>query len=586
MKVSRFIFELARKYPWLVALNIILMVATALLEGAALFSLAPVVDSLMSQGMETASPLTKKMVSMLTQVGLAINIWTLVGVVVLLNALRAGLHILVTYSILRTKYAVLSDLIGEALSAFFSARWHFFSSSRKGTLLNTVTRELETIGNSLGTIGLFFSNSILLVLYLVVPFFLSWQVTLFAAGAGALCAWPFGVLGRVTYRLGRQNTETANKMMSIMEESLGAAKTILGFGNQSKNLAEFRSAFRAHAAITIKSQTLTLSMQDLYQPLGIMVLFGSLGVAHGVAVPLSETAVLLYSLMKAIPLAAALPANITTVRSAVPSYEQLEGLRSRADRLRQPSGPRQFREFGEGLVLEGVNFSYPDCPPTLSNINVRVPKGKMIAFVGESGAGKSTLIDVLMGFCEPDSGTVTVDGLSLREFDVNSYRKRIGYVPQDSVLFHCTIAENLRWAVDACTDEDIRAACSKANANEFISSFPDGYDTVVGDRGVRLSGGQAQRIALARAVLRNPALLILDEATSSLDSNSELLIQKAIDSIAKETTVVVVAHRLATITNADYIYVLDQGRIVEEGSYSDLVQARGHFSRMVNLQML
>jgi len=210
----------------------------------------------------------------------------------------------------------------------------------------------------------------------------------------------------------------------------------------------------------------------------------------------------------------------------------------------------------------------------------------MVAIVGESGAGKSTLIDVFMGFIEPLSGEIMVDGVSLNNYDILSYRRRIGYVPQESVLFNGSIIDNLRWAKKNASKDEITVACRLANADVFIDSFPDGYDTIIGDRGIRLSGGQAQRVSLARAIIRKPALLVLDEATSSLDSQSEHQIQKAIEKIAQETTILVVAHRLSTIKNSDHIYVLSGGRIVEEGVFTELNAKNSYFAKMIEAQLL
>ena len=213
-------------------------------------------------------------------------------------------------------------------------------------------------------------------------------------------------------------------------------------------------------------------------------------------------------------------------------------------------------------------------------------KGKMIAIVGQSGSGKTSIVDLIMGFYEPDAGEITIDDISLKDFNINSYRKKIGYVPQDSVLFNTTIRDNLLWANDYATEEEIEYACRQANAYEFIEELPLKYDTVVGDRGVRLSGGQLQRIALARAIIRKPALLIMDEATSSLDTNSERLIQEAIEGIAKNTTVIVIAHRLSTIINSDYIYLFKNGNIIEEGTYQALLDKKSEFYNMIQLQKL
>ena len=210
----------------------------------------------------------------------------------------------------------------------------------------------------------------------------------------------------------------------------------------------------------------------------------------------------------------------------------------------------------------------------------------MIAFVGESGAGKSTLIDMLMGFHEPSTGKIIIDNIPIENFDIYSLRQKIGYVPQEGLLFNTSIRDNLLWSNNEASEADIINACKLARAHEFIQTCANGYDTIVGDRGVRLSGGEIQRIALARAILRKPELLILDEATSSLDSNSEQLIQQSIETIAKYTTIVVIAHRLSTIKNADYVYVLSNGTIEEEGDYKELTNQGGLFAQMVQKQML
>jgi ABC-type multidrug transport system fused ATPase/permease subunit len=208
----------------------------------------------------------------------------------------------------------------------------------------------------------------------------------------------------------------------------------------------------------------------------------------------------------------------------------------------------------------------------------------MIALVGRSGAGKTTLVDVLMGFYEPTSGAVLVDGVPLQDLDINSWRGHIGFVPQDAFLFNMSLRENLLWSKTDATEEQLRQACLQANAIEFIEKLPQGYDTLVGERGVRLSGGQRQRIALARALLRQPEVLILDEATSALDSHSERMIQESIEKISQHTTIVVIAHRLSTIQKADCIYVLDEGRVVESGSFGELMRRDGNFLEMAQLQ--
>lgn len=316
-----------------------------------------------------------------------------------------------------------------------------------------------------------------------------------------------------------------------------------------------------------------------------MVLFIALAMAKAFAVPIAETAVVLYVLLRLVPTVGGLLGVANALDNFLPSYEQLMALRRRAEAFEQPTGTRPFTGFHD-IVLERVSFAHPDRAPTLIEVSAHIPRGAMIAIVGESGAGKSTLIDLLMGFHTPSGGRITIDGVPLNAFDIQSYRRRIGYVPQESSLFNRTIRDNLRWAQAGATDQQIEAACRQANAEEFIRRLPEGYETIVGDRGVRLSGGQVQRLALARAILRKPDLLILDEATSALDTASERLIQQAIEQIAKETTVVVIAHRLSTIVRANHIYILKDGRVVEDGTYTQLIQQDGAFSRMAHLQVL
>jgi ABC-type multidrug transport system fused ATPase/permease subunit len=375
-------------------------------------------------------------------------------------------------------------------------------------------------------------------------------------------------------------------MGSAINESITLAKVILGFGNQQKSVGNIKRAFDAHRKVAVKSLIINTGIPVLYRPLGVVVLVVALFSARRLGVPISETAVLLLALLQVVITIGTLVAQKTSLENFYPSYEQMKSLRQRARELKQSSGKRIFTGFDKEINIKGISFAYPGHEPVLTDVNIKIPKGKMIAIVGKSGTGKTTLIDMIMGLNEPASGQIIFDDIKLEEFDIISYRKRIGYVPQDSILFNLHIRDNLLWAKEDASFEEIKHACKQANADEFIEKFPLKYNTLVGDRGIRLSGGQRQRIALARAILRKPDLLILDEATSSLDTHSERLIQQAIENIAKETTIIVVAHRFSTIVNADYVYVFDNGKVIEEGIYSELIKMDGHFNRMAKLQLL
>jgi ATP-binding cassette subfamily B protein len=586
MKVLIFIRDVFRTFPWRLVGNVLLLVLESLVGALAIFTIAPVIDFFIHSDLEQASPVTRRAGALLHSLGLPVSLSSFLTLCLLSQFLKNGLAIFARHQLLRTRYAMLRNLMVGTFEDFFHARWLFFSSSKQGTLLNMFLYELTVVGNALGALVLFSASFLQLIFYLAVPFSLSWQVTSFSLAIGVVFALPLLLLGKVSYRLGRLNTSTGNAVAAVIQESLSVAKVILGFGNQQKSIRSLAQAFEAHRVVTLKSQTLTIATPFLYEPLGVVVLVVAMMTAQQFAVPLSEIAVLLWALRCCISQLGSLIVHKNTILNFFPSYEQITRLKQQARELRQPSGQRPFTGFTRELAIESVHFAYPGHEPVLADISLRIPKGTMVAFVGESGTGKSTLIDLIMGFHEPSSGRITFDGVPLPEFDIDAYRRRIGYVPQESVLFNTTIRDNLRWAKDTATDDEIHEACRQAHADEFIRRFPAGYDTVVGDRGVRLSGGQCQRVALARAILRNPELLILDEATSSLDTHSERLIQQAIEAVAKETTVIVIAHRLSTIVHADYVYVLHQGRIAESGTYQSLVSYSGHFARMAQMQLL
>jgi ABC-type multidrug transport system fused ATPase/permease subunit len=586
MKLLTLGWDIFKKFPLLFAVNLLLIMVGGIIEATSVLTLVPIMDYLVSPSGQGVSTFTQRLTEVLTSIGWAPTLTGFLVLFLAFNVVRSGVQVLSINLNQRIKYAVLQEMLLGTFTDIFQARWYFFSSNKQGTLLNTFTRELAVVGDAIGTVLPFINALLQLALYMAVPLYLSWQITSVSMLAALLLATPFILVGRFNYRLGQVNTTTANEMGKILQESLGAAKLILGYSNQPWSITSLRQAFNAHRRAAIKLQTLNQIVTPVYYPLGLVVLVIALFLAQRMAMPLSELSAIIYSFLRVLPFVGQLPGYKNTLDGFFPSYEQFLQLRERARQLQQSSGDLQFSGIRDQIALESLSFAHPDQEPTLCEITVRIPKGKLVAFVGESGAGKSTLADMLMGFYEPTAGQVTIDGVSLQEFDLNSYRRRIGYVPQESVLFNMSIRDNLRWADSTADDEAIQAACQRANAAQFIREFPDGYDTLVGDRGVRLSGGQIQRIALARALLRKPELLILDEATSALDTQSERLIQQSIEDIAHETTVVIIAHRLSTIINADLIVVLQNGRIIEEGDFHALMGQGQRFSQMVRLQEL
>ncbi len=584
--MGSFVRDLIRRHPLLLVLNIGLLILSSLSGMVSVFSIAPLVDLFLNPDLENISALTGKAFSIITWLHLPVSKYSFLLLFLVATLMNNGFYLVSRYYMLRMKYAISLDLTLGSFEDFLNTKWFFFSSNKQGTLLNTFISEIQVVGNALGSISLLFSSFFQFVFFMAVPFYLSWQLTLVCISTAILFASPFLMLGKLNYRLGKLNTQTGNEVSGAIQESLSTAKVVMGFGNQHKSIANIRRVYNDHIRVTLKSQILAAATPLAYEPLGMVVVVIALIFGQHLSMPISELAVCLWALRNSVPLVGDVITRRNALINFAPSYEQIRALRQEALRQRQPSGGIPFKRFEREIRLSRFSFAYPNGATILTNMDLCIPKGKMVAIVGESGAGKSTLVDALMGFNTPTSGQITVDGVSLDQYDVNSYRQRIGYVPQDSILFDTTVRENLIWSREEASEAEIEYACIQANAHGFIRDLPNGYNTTVGDRGVRLSGGQCQRIALARAILKNPEVLILDEATSALDSHSERLIQEAIEQIAGKTTVVVIAHRLSTIIRADYIYVLESGMVVEEGNYHELVAKGGHLSRMTQLQFI
>lgn len=582
MILSEFLF----RYPRQFSLLFLLLVTEGIIAASSVLSLVPLAEFILNPSLSNPGRITGVVIEALSYLGLHPSFWVFGALFVFANFLKGMLEIAIRFAVLKIKYAVTSGLFGDALLSFFKARWSFFSSANQGTLLNTLNKELNTIGDTLGYLATLLAQIVQLSIYLVVPIWLNPGLTLTALGLALLFGAPFLLLHRMSYRLGQKNTETANEALGILSEILGAARIILGFGRQNQSREKFLTAFNDHTRVTLKSQTLSTAIPKFFHPMAMMAVVIAMGISVENQVSISEMAAVMWSLLGAMPILASLLQGNIAISNFLPSYEQLLRLRKNADLLMEVQGALEFNYLKSGVEFKNLSFSYSDGASTLNDINLSIKKGGMTALVGQSGSGKSTIIDLVLGLQVPKSGVVMLDGFPLSDYRQNQFREKIGYVPQDPLLFHTSIRENLLWALPYASESQIWTALSLSNAEDFVKELPLGIDTIVGDRGMRLSGGQRQRIALARALLRNPELLILDEATSSLDSESERLIQKSIENVATTTTILVVAHRLSTIARADYVYVLHQGRIVEEGSFENLsIRKEGFLNKMLTLQM-
>ena len=562
--------EFITRYPKQFGFLFFLLVIEGTIAAMSVLAIVPMADFLLDPSLSNPSRVTQVVLIVFSGMKIMPSIWLFGFLFVGFNLLKGVLTVTVRYAILLIKYDVLQGIFGDTLQTFFKARWKFFSGEDLGRLLNTLNREINTIGDTLGHLATLLAQIVQLAIYLAVPIWLNARMTLTTLGLAVLLGMPFMLLHRTSYRLGVSNTETANVAMGVLSEILSAARLILGFGRQNQARQRYLMALDKHVRVTLRSQVLATAVPNFFYPLAILAVVIAMGLAIQQQTRISELAAVMWSLLASIPIITALLQGNISISNFLPSYGQLIFLRERAVEEAEIEGSRVFTRLEHGVALKNLNFTYPGRIQTLTDVNLHICKGKMTALVGESGSGKSTVTDLVLGLQVPERGEVLIDGVPLGDWKQNSFRERVGYVPQDPLLFHSSIRDNLLWSFEQVKEDDLWEALHLANADGFVKTLPQGIDTIVGDRGVRLSGGQRQRIALARALLRKPELLILDEATSALDSESELLIQQSIEQVANETTILIVAHRLSTIAKADQVYVLQQGRVVEEGPFKEL----------------
>ena len=574
--------EFIRRFPKQFSLLFILLLIEGLIAALAMLAIIPMADFLLDTSMKRASYITIFVINIFTKWGIPIYFWSFGVLFVSLNLIKGILEVGVRYSILKIKYSVTHGLFNDSIDTFFKAKWGFFSSAENGVLLNTLNKELNVIGDTLGHLATLLAQIIQLFIFFSVPLFLNTKLTVTTLSISLILGLPFLLLNKTSYKLGKKNTETANYAMAVLSEMLQASRLILGFGKQSYSRERYLVAFNDHVRATLLSQTLSTAIPKFFQPLAMLSVVIAIGFAVKEKAPISEITAVLWSFLGALPILSSLLQGNISINNFIPSYEQLLFLKNKAYEYREIEGNLIFKKLKNKIELRSVTFAYPGRKSTLHNLNLAFNKGDMTALLGESGSGKSTIIDLILGLQIPDTGEVLIDEISLKNYKQNSFRQQIGYVPQDPMLFHCSIRDNLLWSNENATEADLWGVLKLANADKFVKELPEGLDTLVGDRGTRLSGGQRQRIALARALIRKPELLILDEATSALDSESELLIQSSIEIIAKDTTILVIAHRLSTISKANMVYILSKGEIIESGPFEILIQKKeGVLNQMI-----
>lgn len=469
---------------------------------------------------------------------------------------------------------------------------NFFSSERKGDIIARMSGDVSEIENSItSSLDMLLKNPILIISYFTTLFVTSWQLTVFTLLVLPTMGWVMGQVGR---KLKRQSLDAQNKWsetMSQLEETLGGLRIIKAFVAEEKMISRFNKCSNEFRQATNKVATRQALAHPMSEFLGtilivIVLWFGGsliLGDKSSIDAPtFIFYMVILYSVINPLKEFSKAGYNIP---KGLASMERVNKILNAENNIVEKENPVHINDLNSDITFDNISFSY-DENEVLHEINLKIKKGETIALVGQSGSGKSTLVDLIPRFHDVQKGQVKIDGIDVKDLSVRDLRSLIGNVNQEAILFNDSFFNNITFGVENATMEQVIEAAKIANAHDFIMETEEGYNTNIGDRGCRLSGGQRQRISIARAILKNPPILILDEATSALDTESERLVQEALERLMKTRTTIAIAHRLSTIKNANTIYVLYEGRIVESGKHEELLQKNGYYKRLNDMQAL
>lgn len=518
-------------------------------------------------------------------VGLTLGV--VLGIIVAIFIVQGILRILQ----MRMQMKMLTDyeasLIHNLFDGFLSTSWTFFLRKKMGQLANVLSLETYRATTAFEFGCQFLAAFFMAIFYILLAMLVSWQITLGGVVMAVTATLLLRRLMKQAEQYGNEISEANNELNAYALDKLSAIKMLKSSATGERALEGINSIIKRKARLRYLSLLNAATIRSLYEPLvmAILALIGYFAITRwGADIVMIIIFVLIF--FRLIPHFSTLQASYQRVLIYLPGLNEVDKLGQQMQAMQESKGARKFEGLGKSIAFDDVSFSYDGGSFILKNLNIAIRKGESVAIVGESGVGKTTLVDLLLGLITPTEGRILVDGTPLTDYDLSSWRKSIGYMSQDIFLFHDTIEANLKWTAPGVSDEEIKAAVSLAYADEFLSEMPEGYRTIIGDRGVRLSVGQRQRLALARTILQNPKFIILDEATSSLDSESEAMIQQAIGNIWADKTVITIAHRLSTVRDVDQIYVLEDGGIVESGTWDELVARGGRFEKMRAMQNL
>ncbi|MDO4737485.1 MAG: ABC transporter ATP-binding protein [Bacteroidales bacterium] len=510
-----------------------------------------------------------------------------------LTLLKTGTYFAGSACLMPLRTGIVRDIRVDIYKKILSLPLSFFSEERKGDILARVSTDVNEIDASItSSLDMIIKNPIFILTYVGTMFFMSWELTLFTLLVVPLLA---GGIGRIGKKLKQKSLFAQSKWsdgISQIEETLGGLRIIKAFIAEKKMENRFMKVNNEYRDASMRVAIRQSAAHPVSEFLGtcmivVVLWFGGYLIFSGNS-PIDASGfiyylVILYTTLQPIK---DLSKAGYSIQKGLASMERINKILAAENTIKEPAAPKKIDTLKDAIAIENVSFAYTEGRTVLENISITIQKGQTIALVGQSGSGKSTLVDLIPRYHDVTAGSIKIDGEDVRNLSIHSLRGIIGNVNQEAILFNDTVFNNIAFGVDDATQEQVEAAAKIANAHDFIMDMEKGYQTNVGDRGGRLSGGQRQRISIARAILKNPPILILDEATSALDTESERLVQDALEKLMKSRTTIAIAHRLSTIKHADEIYVLHEGKIVERGTHESLIALNGYYKKLNDMQAL
>lgn len=521
--------------------------------------------------------------------------WTLAllgTMLVIMTGLKTGTAYLSSYFIIPLRSGIVRDIRNFVYDKITTLPIGFFTSERKGDVMARMSGDVAEIENSImSSLDMMFKNPVMIIVCVAMMIAISWQLTIFVFVLLPIAGFAMGRIGK---RLKAQSLAGQTQwgvLMSNIEETLGGLRIIKAFNAEDKVKTRFHNEnqrFYHLSNAVARRQALAHPMSEFLGTAAIALVLwfgGSLILSHRTSMDAAGFIYYMVIFYSIINPAKDLSKAAYSIQKGLASMERVDKILKAKNPIADPAAPKNLPGDFKAIDYKDISFSY-DKHEVIKNVSLHIPAGSTVALVGQSGSGKSTLADLLPRFYDVANGEIQIDGTNIRDFKVHDLRSLMGNVNQEAILFNDTFFNNIAFGVENATMEQVIAAAKIANAHEFISASEQGYNTPIGDRGCRLSGGQRQRLSIARAILKNPAILILDEATSALDSESEKLVQEALDRLMKDRTTLVIAHRLSTIRNADMICVMHEGRIVETGTHDELIKLNGYYKHLVDMQSI